>query len=183
MRVKAALLTEALETVTALPPEFFRVAVFASLWPTATVPKDKDAGLNSSAPAETALPARVTAMVPAVAALVEMVSLPAGFPAARGVKETVRAALWPGARLKGITGATTWKEASEDMALAMVTVAEELLASVSVSCLEAPTTAVPKSRLVVPAETEPLLLEAVLLGSARQPVIKATETRTKKAAA
>ena len=105
--VKAALLTEAFETVTSLPPEFLSVAVFASLWPTATVPKERDVGLACSAPRDTALPARVTAMVPAVAALVEIMSLPAGFPDACGVKATVRFALWPGARLKGIAGAIT----------------------------------------------------------------------------
>lgn len=183
MIVKAALLTEALETVTSLPPEFFSAAVFASLWPTATVPKARDAGVSSSAPVATALPESATAMVPAVAALVEMESLPTGFPAACGVKATVRAALWPGARLKGIAGAVTWNEGSEDMALAIVTVAEELFVRVSVSCLEAPTTAVPKSRFVVPAESEPLLVEGLPPESARQPVIKATERRTKKAAA
>jgi hypothetical protein len=76
------------------------VAVFAALWPTPTFPNVKETGLTAKVPAATALPERATAMVPAVAALVEMISLPAGFPAARGVKTTVSAELWPGSRLK-----------------------------------------------------------------------------------
>lgn len=178
--MKAALLTEALETVTLLLPEFFSVAVCASLCPTATVPKDRDAGLSSRAPGTTALPEAVIMIVPAVAALVEMVSLPTGFPAACGVNETVRAALWPGARLNGIAGAITWNEGSEDMAPAIVTVAEELFVRVSVSCLETPTTAAPKSRFMLAAEMEPLWVAGPPLGSAWQPAIANTAINRKK---
>ncbi len=160
------------------------MAVFAALWPTPTFPNDKEDGLTAKVPAATALPETATVMVPAVAALVEMMSLPAGFPAVRGVKATVRAALWPGARLKGIAGAVTWKEGSEDTALAIVTVVEVRFVRVSVSCLETPTTAVPKSRFALAAATEPLLVgEDAAPGTAWHPAMRAMAKTTKKAAA
>ena len=183
LMLKALLSTEAFDSVMLVPPEFFKVAAFATLCPTATVPKARDVGLTSRAPAPTAFPVSASASVPAVAALVEMTSLPAGLPAACGVKATVSAALCPAARLKGIAGATTWKEGSDDVALAIVTVVDELLVRVSVSCLDAPITAVPKSRLAAAAATEPLVMvEERPLESARQPVIIALAKKMERTA-
>jgi hypothetical protein len=91
--LKAALLTEACETVTLLAPGFVRVAVFAALWPTPTFPKDKADGLTAKVPAATAVPDNATRSTPPLAALLVMDSPPAGLPAARGVNVTVMVAL------------------------------------------------------------------------------------------
>ncbi len=62
--VNAELPMDACVTVTLVPPGFFRVADFAMLWPTATVPKERDVGLTCMLPAATALPRSATRAAP-----------------------------------------------------------------------------------------------------------------------
>jgi hypothetical protein len=118
-----------------------------------TFPKPKVAGLTASWPAATALPDTARSISPALAALIFMAILPAGWPAACGVKAIVSITLWPGVIVNGTAGVTTWNDPSDDAALAMVTDAGEPLVRASVSCCVLPTTAVPKFRFTLAAET------------------------------
>ena len=105
--VKAELLMEAWETVTRVPPEFFRVAVFAMLCPTATVPNESEVGLTCMFPAVTAVPRSAIRTNPLKPVLLMMERLADGLPAACGVKVTVMVALCPDARTSGVAGPLT----------------------------------------------------------------------------
>lgn len=80
--VKSALLTEVWETVTLLPPEFVKLAVFAALWPTPTFPNDREDGLTVKAPGVTALPDNATRIDVPPPELLAIESRAAGWPAA-----------------------------------------------------------------------------------------------------
>jgi hypothetical protein len=175
---KAELLAESCEIVTPVLPVLVMVAVFAELSPTRTLPKAKDAGLASSFPAATAVPATATSISPADAVVLLMAIFPVGVPVACGVKEMLKGALCPGANMKGIVGDVTRKEASDTAALAIVTAAADWFITVFESCLLVPTTTVPKFMFALPTTTA-LLLEP-LPESAPQPDMAATDKRRSK---
>jgi hypothetical protein len=178
LMAKAELLAESCEIVTPVLPALVMVAVFAELCPTRTLPKAKDAGLASSFPAATAVPDTATSISPADAMVLLMAIFPAGVPVVCGVKEMLKGALCPGANMKGIVGDVTRKEASDTVALAIVTAARDWFITVFESCLLAPTTTVPKFMFALPTTTA-LLLEP-LPKSAPQPDMTATEKRRRE---
>jgi hypothetical protein len=156
--VNAPLLAESCVTVTLVPPELVSVAACAALVPTRTFPNDSDAGLAISFPGATPRPDSATSISPLPAALLLIAMVPEGFPAPRGVNAIVNVVVWPGTSVKGIAGAVTWNEGSDEPSLDMVTEEAEPLVSVSVSCLLVPTTAVPKSSCALLTESVPFVL-------------------------
>jgi len=104
-------------------PGFDSVATFAWLWPTRTLPKDKDDGVTAKLPAATALPD--TAISPVLGTLLWMEIFPAGLPVVCGPNAIVKVALCPGAKEIGRTGPVTRKAGSDDAALVMVAVTVE----------------------------------------------------------
>jgi hypothetical protein len=109
--------------------------------------------LTASWPALSALPPTARSIWPLLRAVLIKASLPDGFPAARGVNETDRLALWPAVKTSGNAGAVIRNSESEATVLAIVTLAAVLLVRVSVSVLLLPTTTDPKSRLELAAQT------------------------------
>lgn len=98
-------------------PELVRVAVFATLWPTSTLPKASEAGLSARLPGGTALPDTATSISPAVAAPDGY--LPCGFTCRLwGERDRQRHAL-AGTRVNGIAGEVSLNEASDAAALAI----------------------------------------------------------------
>ena len=92
----------ACETVTAVPPLFVKLPDWFCFVPTATFPKLKLDGVAVNAPALAPVPVRAAVSVES-AAFETMVMLPEPAPDCVGAKVTLKAVLWPGARVRGNT--------------------------------------------------------------------------------
>jgi hypothetical protein len=157
VKVKAALLADACATVTLDCPELVKVAVFARLWPTRTLPNVTAAGFTTSFPASIALPdsARFVApFVPPTSA-----TFAVGLPGALGVNESINFTLCLGLSIIGNAGEITLNSGSETATLEIITKAAVLFVRVSVMVLLLPTTTVPKLRFALPSERAPFGLE------------------------
>jgi hypothetical protein len=110
-------------------------------------------------------------------------SLPAGFPEALGVKETVIFIVWPGMTVIGNVGETIRKWESDAAADEIVTADAVLFVIVSVMDLLLPTTTAPKSRFALDKETAPCEVEVELPPKRPwQPVMLAIEKMRKTSA-
>jgi hypothetical protein len=157
VNVKAALLADACATVTLDSPELVKVAVFARLCPTRTLPNVTVAGFTTSLPASIALPDTAKFVAPFVPPA--KATLADGLPTALGVNESIRFTLCLGLSVIGNAGETTLNSGSDTVTPEIMTKAEVLFVSGSVMVLLLPTTTVPKLRLALPRERAPFGLE------------------------
>ncbi len=106
-----------------------------------------------------------------------------GFPAVCGLNATVIVALWPGANNRGREGPATTKERSDEVTDEILIGTDDRLVITSVSCLDWPTTADPKFRLLVATTSEPPREDDPDAESAWHPAIAVMAINTIKAAA
>ncbi len=158
--------TATCETFTVVPPEL--VIVSDKLWvlPTVTVPKLKLGVPAVSDPAVTAVPDNGTVRL-VFEALLVIVSVPLGVPAACGVKITLKLLLAPAAKVSGTVRPLRLNPVPETLACVMFTDDPPELVKVSERLWLLPTVTVPNVRLGAPATIVPAVTAVPDTGTVR----------------
>ena len=138
--------TFAWDTITLEPPELVRVSEMVCGVPACTLPKFRLDGVEVSDPAVTALPESGTASVPFDASLANDTAALAAPPDC-GLKVTLKAALWPAARVMGRFKPLTVKPELETLACDTVTLDPPELESAADKVCPLPSCTLPKLRL------------------------------------